>query len=91
MCIGRFDLNKYVMECGNCSWVIEPMSNVEFLVRNGYWPGNLSSSSSAYIFHQELFHMWDIFKKKWQGHLRKVFRGIRGIFIEQRKGMLYVM
>ena len=61
------------MRCASCNWVFEPMSNVELLVRNGYWPGNLSSSSSAYIFHQDLFRMWDILQKRMPGTSQKSF------------------
>ena len=70
--LGRFDFNKCLVKCSNCDFVCEPLSDVQLIVRNGYWPGSLKSSSS-YIFHQDLFRMWNTFQKQMPGTSQKSF------------------
>ncbi|XP_028403973.1 uncharacterized protein LOC114526573 [Dendronephthya gigantea] len=69
---GRFDFNKYTTKCVNCSLVCEPLSNLQLILQNGYWPGSVGSSLS-YIFDQDLFRLWDIFQKRMPGTSQKSF------------------
>lgn len=70
--LGRFDFNKCIVKCTNCDMVCEPWSDYCFVIKNGYWPGSLKSSSS-YIFHQDVLRMWDILQKQMPGTSQKSY------------------
>ena len=69
--------------------VCEPRDEYSCVIKNGYWPGSLKSPCS-YIFHQDLFRMWDIFQKQMPGTSQKSFLAGLGEFSVQKGRVQYI-
>ena len=63
--------------------VCEPWDDYCCVIKNGYWPGSLKSSSS-YIFHQDVLRMWGILQKQMPGTSQKSFLEGLGEFSVQK-------
>ncbi|XP_028409280.1 uncharacterized protein LOC114531881 isoform X1 [Dendronephthya gigantea] len=67
---GRFDLNWFNIHCSSCPWQWSPIS-FDCIVQSGFWPG--SPANVNYLFHQELFLLWDAFRKQMPGSSQTAF------------------
>jgi len=71
---GRFDFNKPYYQCNSCGKDVVSFSLSTF-VQCGYWPG--SPNDTSYLFHQDLFILWDALQKRMPGTSEGAF--IRGL------------
>jgi hypothetical protein len=73
---GRFDFNKPYYQCENCGK--DTRYSLSTIVEAGYWPG--SPNDSSYLFHQDLFFLWDSLQKRMPGTSEAAFvRGLEDI------------
>lgn len=68
--IGRFDLHKHHLLCEDCSTVIDPFT-IGVLLKSGYWPGSVLSIN--YLIKEEVFILWDTFRKRMPGSSERAF------------------
>ena len=61
---------KYKISCDECFAEFDPF-NVDTLIKSDYWPGNITNC--AYLFHQNVFRMWDSFSKRMPGSSEQGF------------------
>ncbi|XP_046863236.1 uncharacterized protein LOC124456981 [Xenia sp. Carnegie-2017] len=69
-CEGRFDLNWFTVHCSSCQWKWSPIS-VDSIIESGWWPG--SPENFHYIFSQDVFNLWDAFRKRMPGSSQSAF------------------
>ena len=62
--LGRFDLNKFTVQCSGCQ-ACNPSWSLCDVVQAGYWPG--SPTDTSYVFDQQLFYLWDSLQKRMPG------------------------
>ena len=67
---GRYDLHWFTLMCEGCNAVQTPMS-VNNIIRNGFWPG--SPCQVNYLFDQEVFRVWDMFRMQMPGSSESAF------------------
>lgn len=67
---GRFDLNWFTVHCSSCQWKWSPIS-VDSIIESGWWPG--SPENFHYIFSQDVFNLWDAFRKRMPGSSQSAF------------------
>lgn len=67
---GRFDLHKHHLLCEDCSTVIDPFT-IGVLLKSGYWPGSVLSIN--YLIKEEVFILWDTFRKRMPGSSERAF------------------
>lgn len=83
---GRFDLNKSIIQCSQCSFV-SPSWSLSDVVHAGYWPG--SPTDTSYVFDQQLFYLWDAFQKRMPGTSESSFiRALEDVSV--MKGRVWV-
>ena len=61
---GRFDVNRYVLNCNECLMEYDPF-NLETILYSDLWPGSVNNLH--YLFHQDVFRLWDAFRKRMPG------------------------
>uniref|UniRef100_A0A7M5UXB5 CxC3 like cysteine cluster domain-containing protein n=1 Tax=Clytia hemisphaerica TaxID=252671 RepID=A0A7M5UXB5_9CNID len=67
---GRFDVNKYHLRCNECTSLTDPFTT-SVLLSSGFWPGNPKSLN--YLFKEEVFQLWDKFRKFMPGSSERAF------------------
>lgn len=67
-CRGRFDLYKYLVRCVDCNHQFDPFE-LENVLKFEYWPG--SPIKVNYLIKEEVFIMWDAFRKRMPGSSAK--------------------
>ena len=67
---GRFDLNKFSIQCSRCD-AVTPCGSISDMVQAGYWPG--SPTDTSYLFDQQLFRLWDAIQKRMPGSSESSF------------------
>ena len=67
--IGRYDLHWFSLVCEACNFV-QQMS-VTSIINEGYWPG--CPCQVNYLFDQEVFKVWDIFRTRMPGSSESAF------------------
>uniref|UniRef100_A0A7M5U8G7 CxC3 like cysteine cluster domain-containing protein n=1 Tax=Clytia hemisphaerica TaxID=252671 RepID=A0A7M5U8G7_9CNID len=67
---GRFDLHKYIIKCIDCDAQTDPFT-IGVLLTSGFWPGNPKSLN--YLFKEEVFQLWDNFRKFMPGSSERAF------------------
>ncbi|XP_065072071.1 uncharacterized protein LOC135696565 isoform X2 [Rhopilema esculentum] len=72
-CRGRFDLNKFQIECLNCSFCSDLFDDVCQLIRSRYWPGSVGTVS--YLFDEDMFESWESFMLRMPGSSEHGFIG----------------
>ena len=68
--LGRYDLYKFSCKCYECGSTFDPF-NIGTLISTGYWPSSFKSSS--YLFDENVFLTWDVFRKRMPGTSEKSF------------------
>ena len=68
--VGRFDLNKYYLQCKQCGYHTDPFT-VSVALQSGYWPGNARNVN--YLFKEEVLKLWDMFRKFMPGSSERSF------------------
>ena len=63
-------MSKYLIFCEDCSSYTDPFT-VGVLLTSGYWPGNVTTSS--YMFTEDVFELWDKFRKYMPGSSERAF------------------
>lgn len=88
--LGRFDLHKFTIRCNVCNSIYDPFEAVN-VVRHGFWPSNCSNVS--YLFSNDLFYLWDSFRKNMPGSSMRAFiRSLEDISsLHGRVRRLYVL
>ncbi|XP_046856056.1 uncharacterized protein LOC124449149 [Xenia sp. Carnegie-2017] len=66
----RFDLNWFTVHCSSCQWKWSPIS-VDSIIESGWWPG--TPENFHYIFSQDVFNLWDAFRKRMPGSSQSAF------------------
>ncbi|XP_046861810.1 uncharacterized protein LOC124455128 [Xenia sp. Carnegie-2017] len=66
---GRFDLNWFTVHL-LFIWKWSPIS-VDSIIESGWWPG--SPENFHYIFSQDVFNLWDAFRKRMPGSSQSAF------------------
>ena len=67
---GRYDLNKYFLECQDCNTNTDPFT-VPVALSSGFWPGNAKSMN--YLFQENVLRLWDMFRKFMPGSSEQSF------------------
>ncbi|XP_066931731.1 uncharacterized protein, partial [Clytia hemisphaerica] len=67
---GRYDVNKYLLACKDCESTTDPFT-VAVILCSGFWPGNPKSLN--YLFKEEVFQLWDNFRKFMPGSSERAF------------------
>ena len=67
---GRFDLFKYKVFCEDCNELFDPFE-LEYVLKSEYWPG--SPVAINYLIKEEVFVMWDAFRKRMPGSSQNAF------------------
>ena len=68
--VGRFDLNKFHLQCKQCEHVTDPFT-VSVAIKSGYWPGNARHVN--YLFKEDVLRLWDMFRKFMPGSSERSF------------------
>jgi hypothetical protein len=68
--LGSYDLHWFGLLCDECGIIQSPMS-MKNILRNGFWPG--SPCNINYLFDQEVFRVWEAFRKRMPGSSESAF------------------